>query len=89
MVAGRNMHDARSYSALILKGEPDFVEIKAYMHLGSSRGRLDKQNSPSHREIRAFSQKLASLTGYYLVDEQNESKVVLLSRNKQVKKIQL
>ncbi len=89
MVSGRNMHDARSYSALILKGEPDFVEVKAYMYLGSSRGRLDKQNSPSHREIRAFSQKLASLTGYYLVDEQNESRVVLLSRSKQVKKIQL
>jgi len=64
MVSGRNMHDSRSYSALILKGEPDFVEVKAYMYLGSSRGRLDKQNSPSHREIRAFSQKLASLTGY-------------------------
>ena len=89
MVAGRNMHDVRSYSALILKGEPDFVEVKGYMYLGSSRGRLDKQNSPSHREIRAFSQKLASLTGYYLVDEQNESRVVLLSRSKQVKKIQL
>jgi len=87
MVSNRNMHDVRAYSKLIDKGEPDFIEVKGYMFLGSSRGRLNKNNAPSHREIHAFSEKLATLTGYYVLDEQVESRVVLLSRSKQIKKL--
>lgn len=87
MVAGYNMQDPRGFSKMILKGEPDFVEVKGYMFLGSSRGRLNKSNAPSHREIRAFSEKLAALTGYYFKDEQVESRVVLLSRTKQIKRL--
>jgi len=87
MVANRNMHDPHAYSRLIEMGQPDYVEVKGYMFLGSSRERLDKSNAPSHREIRAFSKKIATLTGYYLVDEQVESRVVLLSHSKQIKKL--
>ncbi|MFW9813066.1 MAG: 4-demethylwyosine synthase TYW1 [Candidatus Thorarchaeota archaeon] len=87
MVKGHNMHDPHSYSKLIEIGEPDFVEVKGYMFLGSSQNRLDKSNAPSHREIRAFSAKIAALTGYHMVDEQVESRVVLLSRSKQIKKL--
>jgi tRNA wybutosine-synthesizing protein 1 len=88
MVSGRNMHSPRAYAELVERGEPDFVEVKAYMFLGSSRGRLASSNSPSHRDIRAFSRDLASLTGYYFADEQAESRVVLLSRRKHINKIQ-
>ncbi|TFG27684.1 4-demethylwyosine synthase TYW1 [Candidatus Thorarchaeota archaeon] len=88
MVSGRNMENPRPYSDLILKGEPDFVEVKGYMFLGSSRGRLTSENAPTHRDIRAFSQKLADLTGYHLLDEQIESRVVLLSQSKHIKKLQ-
>jgi tRNA wybutosine-synthesizing protein 1 len=87
MVSGHNMKNPRSYSNLILKGQPDYVEVKGYMNLGSSRGRLTSENAPSHRDIRAFSQKLADLTGYFLLDEQIESRVVLLSRSKHIKKL--
>nr|KXH75502.1 MAG: hypothetical protein AM325_11210 [Candidatus Thorarchaeota archaeon SMTZ1-45] len=87
MVANRNMHNERAYSRLIEIGEPDFIEVKGYMFLGSSRGRLDQNNVPTHREIYAFSERLAALTGYYLLDEQVESRVVLLSRSKQIKKL--
>lgn len=87
MVASRNMQDARAYSKLIDMGEPDFIEVKGYMFLGSSRGRLGQNNAPPHREIRAFSENLAALTGYYVLDEQIESRVVLLSRSKQIKKL--
>jgi len=88
MVSGYNMKNPRSYSDLIQKGQPDFVEVKGYMFLGSSRGRLTKENAPTHRDIRAFSQKLADLTGYNLVNEQIESRVVLLSQSKHIKKLQ-
>ncbi|TFG31135.1 4-demethylwyosine synthase TYW1 [Candidatus Thorarchaeota archaeon] len=87
MVSGHNMESPRSYSHLILMGEPDFVEVKGYMYLGSSRGRLHSENAPSHREIRSFSKKIADLTGYYIADEQTESKVVLLSKSKHIKKL--
>lgn len=87
MVSGRNMQNPRSYSNLIAMGEPDYVEVKGYMFLGSSRNRLNSENAPSHREIRAFSKKIADLTGYYVADEQSESKVVLLSKSKDIKKI--
>ena len=88
MVSGLNMHSPRAYAELILSGEPDFVEVKAYMHLGSSRDRLASSNSPSHREIRSFSKDLSALTGYYFTDEQAESRVVLLSKHKDINKIQ-
>ncbi|MHA1961748.1 MAG: 4-demethylwyosine synthase TYW1 [Candidatus Thorarchaeota archaeon] len=88
MVEEKNLFNPRDYADLILMGEPDFVEVKGYMFLGSSRGRLGPQNTPSHRAIRSFSEKLAALTGYYLQDEQTESRVTLLSRSKQIKKIQ-
>ncbi len=88
MVAEQNMHDARSYAKQILIGEPDFIEVKGYMHLGASRGRLGKQNSPSHQEIRVFSERLAALTGYFVIDEQVESRVILLARRRHIKKLQ-
>ena len=88
MVAERNMHGIRAYADMIARGEPDFVEVKGYMHLGASTGRLSNENVPSHREIRAFAEKLSALTGYYLVDEQIESRVVLLARSKQIKKLE-
>ncbi len=87
MVQGYNMHHVRKYADLILLGEPDFVEVKGYMFLGSSRNRLDQTNAPTHREIRAFADKIATLTGYYVQDEQIESRVVLLTREKKWKKI--
>jgi tRNA wybutosine-synthesizing protein 1 len=89
MVAGRNMHDVRSYAKLILKGTPDYVEVKGYMFLGASRHRLGMDNMPSHRDIRAFAEKLSSITGYHIMDEQVESRVVLLSREPQIERINM
>jgi tRNA wybutosine-synthesizing protein 1 len=88
LVEEKNLRSPRDYADLILMGEPDFVEVKGYMFLGSSRGRLGPQNTPSHRAIKSFSEKLSALTGYYLQDEQTQSRVTLLSRSKQIKKIQ-
>jgi len=88
MVADWNMYDPRSYSSLILKGEPDYIEVKGYMFLGASRKRLRAGNAPPHRDIRAFADKLSVLTGYYILDEQVESRAVLLSREPQIERIQ-
>lgn len=87
MVAGHNMHHIRNYADMITKGEPDFIEVKGYMYLGASRGRLNADNAPSQREIRAFGEKLSALTGYHFVDEQPESRVILLAREKHIKRL--
>jgi tRNA wybutosine-synthesizing protein 1 len=57
-----------------------YIEAKAYMHVGYSRLRLGYENMPTHEEIRTFSTELAKETGYNLIDESNDSRVVLLSR---------
>ncbi|NWF96101.1 MAG: 4-demethylwyosine synthase TYW1 [Candidatus Thorarchaeota archaeon] len=88
MVASWNMGDVESYSKLIRMGEPNFVEAKGYMFLGFSRSRMSRANSPSHDIIREFSERLSDSCGYYLIDEQVESRVVLLSRSKEIKKLE-
>jgi tRNA wybutosine-synthesizing protein 1 len=81
-VRGLNMRNAKSYGELIRKANPTYVEVKAYMYVGFSRLRLSFDAMPSHREIRKFSDELAKETGYYVIDESTESRVVLLSRLK-------
>jgi tRNA wybutosine-synthesizing protein 1 len=78
-VRGLNMTDPESYARLIEKSKTTNVEVKAYMHVGFSRLRLDYKSMPTHDEILGFSKQLAKETGYYLVDESRESRVVLLS----------
>jgi tRNA wybutosine-synthesizing protein 1 len=68
------------YSKLVEKANPTYVEPKAYMHVGFSRLRLTYANMPQHEEIRDFASSLAEKTGYSMLDESRESRVVLLSR---------
>lgn len=75
-----NMRNIEGYSRLIEKANPTYVEPKAYMHVGFSRLRLGYENMPSHQEIRHFASKLARETGYGIIDESTDSRVVLLSR---------
>ena len=75
-----NMKNAEAYAKLVEKANPTYIEPKAYMHVGFSRLRLGYENMPSHREIYEFATRLAKGTGYNIVDESKESRVVLLSR---------
>jgi len=79
-VRGLNMENIEEYAKLIEKANPTYVEPKAFMHVGFSRLRLGYEGMPSHREIREFAFKLAQATGYRVVDESEDSRVVLLSQ---------
>ncbi len=81
LVKGENMFNPEGYAELIKKASPDFVEIKAYMHLGFSRLRLDRSAMPTHEEVLGFSRELAKHLGYEVADESEISRVVLLSRD--------
>ena len=63
---------------MIKKADPDFVEIKAYMYVGSSRKRLTMDNMPKFDEIKSFAQKIGDACGKELVNESEISRVVLL-----------
>ncbi len=75
-----NLKHPELYAELVKKGSPTYIEPKAYMHVGFSRLRLTYDNMPLHKEIRDFASQLAEETGYRMLDESKESRVVLLSK---------
>lgn len=80
LVKDLNMVNPKEYAELIKKYKPKYVECKGYVWVGFSRKRLKKENMPTHNEINDFSQKIAEYTGYRIIDEKKESRVVLLSK---------
>jgi tRNA wybutosine-synthesizing protein 1 len=75
-----NMKNIQGYVKLIEKTNSTYIEPKAYMHVGFSRLRLDYKSMPSHQEIREFAKQIARETNYKIIDEAQESRVVLLCR---------
>ena len=89
LALGVNMREPGEYARLLEMAEPDFVEAKAYMHLGRSRDRLKREAMPSHAEIMSFSMELSEALGYELADAVPLSRVVLLSSNRTPKFIEM
>jgi tRNA wybutosine-synthesizing protein 1 len=79
LARGLNMQDIEGFARLLNRAEPDFVEVKAYMHLGRSRDRLSRDSMPSHCEILEFAARLGDIMGYSLAGEVPLSRVALLS----------
>jgi len=71
----------KGFAKLIKLAKPMFIEVKAYMFIGSSRKRLKEENMPNHSEVRSFSKKLAKQINYNLLDEKKNSRVVLLGKS--------
>jgi len=80
IVRGLNMKNIKGYAKLVEKANPTYIEPKAYMHVGFSRLRLGYECMPTHGEIREFATQIAKETGYNIIDESQESRVVLLSK---------
>ena len=90
LVDGWNMKDEyiKEFAKLDEKAEPLFIEPKAYMFVGYSRKRLTIDNMPSFEKIKEFGKKLSQELGYHYLDESRDSRVVLLSREKNLIKIE-
>ena len=80
LIKGINMEDADGWAKTIKISDPLFVEIKAYMFVGSSRERLAIENMPRHAEVKAFAEEICKLCGYKIIDEKENSRVVLLAK---------
>jgi tRNA wybutosine-synthesizing protein 1 len=81
LVGGHNMHRPAWYAAMCDRADADFVELKAYMHVGHSRGRLDRKNMPSHEAVVDFAERIqAFLPGHDVLKEVPASRVAMLAR---------
>lgn len=72
------MEQPEEYAKLIKKADPDYVEVKAYMCVGSSRERLTLDNMPTFDEVKSFAEKIGNECGKEIVNESRTSRVVLL-----------
>lgn len=83
-----NMTDEEGYAKLIKRGNPDMVEIKAYMHVGASKEELDYKQMPMSDEVKDFAKKIESLLpDYEIVAEHEASRVILLMKKDLDKKM--
>jgi len=78
LIRDMNVFDPKGYAKLIERANPMFIEVKAYMFVGASRQKLSITNMPRHEEVREFAQQLSKYCKYKIVDEQKESRVVLM-----------
>ncbi len=81
LIKGVNMFNSKGFAELIKIAEPDYIEVKAYMHLGFSRKRLPREAMPSHSEVMEFSKELAEHLDYKIAGDVEVSRVVLLSKD--------
>jgi len=80
LVAGENDIDPAGYAALYERADPDFVELKGYMHVGHSRDRLDRDAMPSHEDVAAFADRVQDhLPAFDVRREAEPSNVVMLA----------
>ncbi|MCF7799030.1 4-demethylwyosine synthase TYW1 [Candidatus Woesearchaeota archaeon] len=83
VMSGLNDSDPKGYAKLIKQADIDFVEVKAYMHIGESRNRMKRDHMPVHNEIVAFARTLAPfLEDYELMMEHKPSRVVLFTHKR-------
>ncbi len=84
LVAGENMANPDWYAGLYRRADPDFVELKAYMHVGHSRGRLDRDSMPSPETVAAFAERVGEhMPDHPVVKTQEASSVALLARDEE------
>jgi tRNA wybutosine-synthesizing protein 1 len=80
----------KEFAQIIDKSNPDFLEIKSYMHLGYSRERLNRENMPSNEDLNEFCKELEkNLKNLKFEDKCLPSKIILYmntGKNREKKK---
>ena len=75
-----NMHAPEKYAEIIKNVKFDWLEVKAAMPIGFAQYRMTGDNFATHQEIMDFSQKIADLCGMKIIDQKENSRVALVSR---------
>jgi len=67
------------FAEMMQLGNPHFIELKSYMHIGMSTQRLEAENMLEMKEIRSFSEQMCfKLHDYSIMDESEISRIVVL-----------
>lgn len=67
------------FADMMKRGNPHFIEVKSYMHVGYSNQRLEKSDMMEMSEVREYANSLANAVGCYkFMDESIISRVVVL-----------
>jgi tRNA wybutosine-synthesizing protein 1 len=83
LIKEMNDCNVEEYVELIKKANPDFIEVKGYMFVGTSRQRMDLKNMPYHEDVVEFSKKINELLNdYEITCEHKPSRVVLIAKKK-------
>ena len=80
LIKGENMGYHEDYARLDRIADPDWIEAKGYVFVGSRRSNFSINNMPSHDEIIQFSNELAPLVGREVLSDRRESRVALIGR---------
>jgi tRNA wybutosine-synthesizing protein 1 len=78
-----NPQFVNEFAEMMLQGNPHFIELKSYMHIGMSTKRLKKNSMLEMDEIQKFSKELCEKTpGFSIMDESEISRIVVLQNQK-------
>ena len=80
LAKGLNMVNPDEYAQIIDKTEGKFVELKSFMSVGAARERLPYESMPLHSELKEFAEIVESKSSYHIADENERSRVILMTR---------
>jgi len=71
--------EIKDFAELIKKGNPHFVEVKSYMHVGYSKSRLTEKEMVTMEEIRKWANEVDKfLPNFEFMDEDEDARIVIL-----------
>jgi tRNA wybutosine-synthesizing protein 1 len=78
-----NLQFVNEFAEMMLQGNPHFIELKSYMHIGMSTKRLKENNMIDMGEIQKFSSGLCEkIPQFSIMDESEISRIVVLQNQK-------
>ena len=78
-----NIQFVNEFAEMMLQGNPHFIELKSYMHIGMSTKRLNEYNMVDMGEVQRFSNDLCEkIPGFSIMDESKISRIVVLQNQK-------
>ena len=73
----------KEYAKLIKRANPDFIEVKSYVHIGESQKELKRINQCSFEQIKKISRALENYLDFEYCDDAFNSKICLLKNKKE------
>jgi tRNA wybutosine-synthesizing protein 1 len=69
----------REFAEMMVQGDPNFIELKSYMHIGMSNQRLEQDHMLEMHEVRHFATKLCEkMPSFKVMDESEISRIAVL-----------